>query len=118
MRTRRWGSTLALAAVTAILGGGQAQAAAPKKNFYVDELTVSKNLEASGIVHRAHIENAWCQGQRWRGYRTVGYEDQFVYFKCSLSATDGHMYTAVVHTYAARKANYYYTQWLSVTRDF
>lgn len=96
-----------------------ATAAKPKpKPFYVDELTVSKNLEASGKVRGAHIENAFCQGQRWRGYRTVNYQDQFSYFKCTLNATDEHTYTIVIHTYPAARANYYYTKWLSVKRDY
>lgn len=94
--------------------------AAPKtKPFYADELTVSNNIEEKQVIGRAHIQNAYCQGQRWRGVKTDGYGlDRFTYFACTLNATDGHTYSGVLHTSAAARRGYYNWKWLSLKKDY
>ncbi len=68
--------------------------------FAVDELTADKDIEAKvELTNGAHILNAVCIGERWRGVQTDkdGYTERFGYLDCDMNGSDGHAYRATFH---------------------
>ncbi len=108
--------------VTALALTSGALARSNYSAYYIDELSVSNAMEKSGIYYNGshrNVDTASCIGLRRYGVRPDTYGlDKFHRFKCDADGADSHIYTVQVSTTSGPKRGWWYSHYLSVTRDF